>query len=438
MQRRPIDAHEAAALNRELVFAALGAENVISRAGLARSTGLSKATVSQIIDQFRRDGLIEIVGPGPSVKGRRPTLLRLDPQSRFVVGVQLEATSCSAVLADLHGQPVRKLSTAMPLASAEDALAAAADLIQQLRAGLPAGKLLGIGLGVPGLVDSARGIIRSAANLGWRDVPAGPAIAARTGIPTVLINRAKAAAVGEAWCGAGKGVDDLVCIYVSTGISAGIVLRGDLYRGAFMSEGEIGHHTMLPDGPLCPCGNRGCLQMFASGPAILTRLLERLRADPMLRTGSLADDEPDALTFELLAQAAAEGNTAVTDVLDSAADYLGIAVANLVNTLDPPLVILGGPVIDALPMLVPRVEAVIRRRALWVSAASVRVAASQLGQDAVALGAAAFLLRHISVIESGTGNGATLKKVQTVVLPEQGPQEQGPVLVPDLIGRGIL
>jgi predicted NBD/HSP70 family sugar kinase len=407
MQRRPIDAHEAAALNRELVFTVLGAEDVISRAGLARSTGLSKATVSQIIDQFNRDGLIETIGPGSSVRGRPPTLLRLDPQSRFVVGVQLEATSCTAILADLHGQPVRTLSTAMPCASAEEALTAAADLIVQIRAGLPPGKLLGIGLGVPGLVDSVHGIIRSAANLGWRDVPAGPTIATLTGIPTVLINRAKAAAVGEAWCGAGKGVDDLVCIYVSTGISAGIVLRGDLYRGARMSEGEIGHHTMLPGGPLCPCGNRGCLQMFASGPAILTSLLERLRADPACRTGPLANGEPDALTFAQLGQAAAEGNIAVNDVLDSAADYLGIAVANLVNTLDPPLVILGGPVIDALPMLVPRVEAVIRRRAVWLSAASVRVKASQLGQDAVALGAAAFLLRHISVVEPG--NGATLR-----------------------------
>lgn len=204
--------------------------------------------------------------------------------------------------------------------------------------------------------------------------------------------------MGEAWSGAAPGVDSSVCLYVSTGISAGIVNGRELYRGRSMSEGEIGHTTVLPDGPLCICGNRGCLLTVAAAPAILSRVRECLRANLLSLNNSLLDGEPDRLTLEAVGEAAAAGNPAVLEALDGVATYLGIAVANLVDILDPQMVVLGGPAILALPMLVPRIEAVVRRRAVWVSAPSVGVMASQLGKDAVALGAAAYLLSHSSIV----------------------------------------
>ncbi|HEV7214727.1 MAG TPA: ROK family protein, partial [Chloroflexota bacterium] len=215
---------------------------------------------------------------------------------------------------------------------------------------------------------------------------------------TLLINRGKAAAVGEAWSGAARDVDSSVCLYVSTGISAGIVIGRELYRGRSMSEGEIGHTTVLPDGPLCVCGNRGCLLTMAASPAILSHVRECLRATLPTLHQALLDDQPDGLTLEAIGAAAAAGNAAVLEALDGVAKYLGIAVANLVDILDPEMVVLGGPAILALPMLVPRIEAVVRRRAVWVSAPSVEILASQLGRDAVAIGAAAYLLSHSSIV----------------------------------------
>lgn len=402
MQLRRVDSRVARDLNREFVFRVLRAHPVISRTGLGRETGLSKATISQIVEQFSHDGLIEVMGQARSAKGRRPTILRLNPQSRFVIGVELGAVDCRAVLTDLHATPLRAQSLPVRSSAPEDVLDAAVTLVQELRAGLPGEKLLGIGIGSMGMVDSQRGVVRRAGDVGWRDVAVGPVVAARCALPTLLVNRGKAAAVGEAWSGAARGVDSSVCLYVSTGISAGIVIGRELYRGRSMSEGEIGHTTVLPDGPLCVCGNRGCLRTVAAAPAILAHVRECQRAHLLTSHDALLDDDPDSLTLEAVGAAAAAGNPAVLEALDGVAKYLGIAVANLVDILDPQMIVLGGPAILALPMLVPRIDAVVRRRAVWVSAPSVQVLASQLGKDAVAIGAAAYLLSHNSVVAPDT------------------------------------
>lgn len=165
-----------------------------------------------------------------------------------------------------------------------------------------------------------------------------------------------------------------------------------------MSEGEVGHVTVLPDGPLCACGNRGCLQTVAAGPAILARIREELRKNGRAGAPEWSAGTVDLLSLEMLGEVADEGDQIIAGVLDEAAEYLGIAAANLVNTLNPGMLILGGAVIRALPGLVPRIEAVIRRRALSVPAAAVKVVPSALGRTAVPIGAAAFLLSQVSVV----------------------------------------
>jgi glucokinase len=267
-----------------------------------------------------------------------------------------------------------------------------------LVADLPPGKLLGIGIGMPGLVDSREGVIRFAPDLGWKDIPVGRLFAERFNVPVTCLNRAKAAAYGEAWRGAGQTADSLIYISVSTGIAAGLVLNRRLYRGCTMSEGEIGHVTVIPDGPLCACGNRGCLQALAAGPAIVARVRGRLRECGQISpqwAGNL-----ELLNVETIGQAASAGDPIVLSALDEVAEYLGIVAANLINILNPQMLVLGGAVIQGIPALVPRVEAVVRRRAMAVSAQAVRVVASQLGRDAVPAGAAAFLLSQVSPVAS--------------------------------------
>ncbi len=396
MRRLRVDARVAAELNRAMVFDLLRSRQVVSRIGLARETSLSKATISQIVDEFIRAGFVETLGPGQSEKGRRPTLLRFDPRSRVVVGVEISDSSCAAVLTDLSGDKLRSASSPVRAAAPDDALHVASMLVTELTAEIPSEQILGIGIGTPGLVDSQSGIIQMAPDLGWQNVSVGPYFAERFSFPVAVVNRAKAAALGEAWSGAGRQVSDLVYVSVSTGISAGIVIGGQLYRGVSMSEGELGHITIVPDGPLCQCGNRGCLQALAAGPAILARVRERLRANPS-PVAQTIDRPLDLLDLGTLAELTNSEET-VTAVVDEAACYLGIAGANLVNVLNPGMLVFGGAVVRALPTLVPRIEREIRRRALSVPAAAVEVVSSQLGRDAVSIGAAALVLRRVSVV----------------------------------------
>ncbi|HUX87585.1 MAG TPA: ROK family transcriptional regulator, partial [Chloroflexota bacterium] len=396
VRRMRVDARVAGELNRAMVFDLLRSRQIVSRIGLARETNLSKATISQIVDEFIRAGFVETLGPGQSDKGRRPTMLRFDPQARLVVGVELGDSSCTAVLTDLSGAKLSATSASVHAQAPDEAVRVAISLVRELTAEVPFERILGIGVGTPGLVDSQAGVIQMAPDLGWQHVSVGPRFAERFPVPVAVVNRAKAAALGEAWSGAGRQASNLVYVSVSTGISAGIVIGGQLYRGVSMSEGELGHVTVIPDGPLCQCGNRGCLQALAAGPAILARIRERLRAEPS-SVGASVDRPLDLLSFDGLAELVAADAT-VSAVVDEAACYLGIAAANLVNVLNPGMLVLGGTVVRALPMLVPRIEREIRRRALSVPAAAVDVVSSQLGRDSVPIGAAAFVLRGVSVV----------------------------------------
>lgn len=418
-----------------MVYDLLRDRAVESRIGLVRATGLSKATMSQIIDQFIDEGLVEEIGPGTSQLGRRPTLLRFAATSRYAIGVELGDDASSVVLTNINGDILRALSTTYRPASADHAVGAAIELVAALTSEIPIAKLLGIGVGTPGLVDSQRGVIRVAPDLGWKNVSVGPRLAERFRVPITCLNRAKASAWGEAWCGAGEKAENLIYVSVSTGISAGIVLNRRLYRGVSMSEGEIGHVTILPDGPLCACGNRGCLQTLAAGPAILARVRERLRATGHRVTGG-PDSDVESLSLEAVSQAAADGDKLVGEVLRETAQYLGIAAGNLVNTLNPRMLVFGGSVIRALPTLVPEIESVIRQRAMSVPASAVEVVTSRLGRDAVTVGAAAFLLSQVSPVASdGVHSSNGHSSVSQIVYPNGG-LRASPGNQPDRPGGG--
>lgn len=411
MQRFRADARVAGELNRVLVFDAFRARRVISRAELARETGLSKGTISLIVDSFIRDGFVQTVGLGPAAKGRRPTLLRFDPAARYVVGLELSDSAVRAVRTDLDVAPLREAAAFHRGSGAAETVLATTDLLRSFNADLENGKLLGIGVGTPGLVDSRTGVIRMAPDLGWREVPVGAILAERFEVPVAVLNRAKAAALGEAWRGAGEGIDNLIYVSISTGIAAGIVIDQRLYFGESMSAGELGHTTVLPDGPLCACGNRGCLQTVAASPAILARARERLRQVDARGVRPVSRDL-DLLTLEDLADAERAGDSLTGEVLDETAELLGLAAANLVNLFNPRMLVLGGSVVRALPTLVPRIAAVVTRRAMAVPASAVQVVSSKLGAAAVSVGAAAFILTETPII--GTSRTTSLRRHRSV------------------------
>jgi predicted NBD/HSP70 family sugar kinase len=397
-------------LNKATVFNLLRDRGAISRVELARETGLSKATISEIVDGFIGSGYVRVLGPGESSGGRRPVLLEFDPEAHLAIGIGFSDDSITAVLADLRAQPLRKCSAEVHTHSPEEAVEISERLVADLVAGVPREKLLGIGIGAPGVVDSQTGVVKIAPGWRWQDVPIGKRIADRFGLPVAAVNRSKASALGEAWCGAGRQAANLVYVLVGSGISAGIVVGGELYRGVTMSEGEIAHVTVAPGGPLCHCGNRGCLRAVATEDAILAKARERIRDGHPTAMRKMIEGRVDLLTLHTLAQAAEADDELASSLVEEVAGHIGIATSGLVNILNPQMLILGGTVVETIPKLLRSVEAETRRRAVAISSAALRVVASPLGRDAASIGAAAFLLSQISPIGEMTSRMVTLPK----------------------------
>ncbi len=259
-------------------------------------------------------------------------------------------------------------------------------------------QLAGIGFSAPGPIDMETGTVTESPNLpGWQNVPLRDIVQDKYKIPTSLIHDATAAALAEHRLGAGKGVRDLVYITVSTGIGGGIIIDGKLYTGAKGTAGEIGHMTIDANGPRCSCGNTGCLEVLASGTAMAREARKRLEAGEVSLLSQLAGGNPENITAETIALAAERGDRLAGEVILQAATYLGIGMANLVNILNPEMIIVGGGVANMGDRLLKPAIEVVRERAFKLPARTVRIVRAGLSGNAELLGAAMFALESRTV-----------------------------------------
>ncbi len=252
----------------------------------------------------------------------------------------------------------------------------------------PGRTLAAVGLAVPGPIDFERGVVADAPNLpGWHDVPVARLLSDMLGCPVVLENDANAAAFGEWRLGAGQGARHVVYLTVSTGIGGGLVLGGQLYRGANGAAGELGHLPLVEDGPLCGCGARGCLEQLASGTAVARRAREMLGRNgaPVLARLAAGDRE---ITAELVHQAAEQGDLDAREIIDRAGRYLGSGLVAFVNIFNPDVIVIGGGTAKIGAMLLEPALAELNTRAFRIAREHVRVVPAQLGDRAGALGAA--------------------------------------------------
>jgi predicted NBD/HSP70 family sugar kinase len=259
-----------------------------------------------------------------------------------------------------------------------------ADIISEAIATVPPTPLglLGIGVGVHGFVEHPRGHLILAPNLGWRDVPVADLFRQRFSAPIYVDNEANAGALAETWVGVAREVRHLVYLSVGIGLGAGLIIDGDLYRGSTGTAGEFGHTTVDPAGPLCNCGNRGCLEVFVSERALVSEL-QPLRFD----SATLAADE--------VFRAANDGDPAAIAALRRIGEYLGIGVANAINTFNPQLVVVGGPMARGAGHVLDPIQRVVEQRALTQLRRSAPVVLSQLGEMACAIGCGVMVLREL-------------------------------------------
>ena len=266
-----------------------------------------------------------------------------------------------------------------------------------LTARVPQGaELPAIGLGTPGLVDGQSGVTRPAADTGRAEARIKALVEEHLRLRALVANRSKVGALAELLQGAGRGVSDLISISIGSGMAAGIVHERRLYMGANSSAGELGHVTVHPDGPPCPCGNRGCLQQFASGPALADLARARLREGGAGILRTLLGDHLERINAHTVLRAALEGDPLARSVADEAARSLGIAIANLINLFNPELIVLGGPVGRSAQALLEPLQEEVRRRAQAIPLSAARIVTSELGSEAGAAGAAARVLQQAS------------------------------------------
>jgi len=319
-------------------------------------------------------------------------------KERYIVGVDLGGTNIVAGAMPLDGSREIAMRTTLTLAdggadSVVDRIAAMIeDVIAQTSAetGAARSDFLGVGIGSPGPLDREKGIVIVTPNLGWKNFPLRDEISTRVKLDATLDNDANCATLGEFWCGAAVGGRNVIGMTLGTGIGGGIILDGKLYHGSSDSAGEIGHTTIDSTGRRCKCGNYGCLEAYASGPAIAERGREALRGDEtdsMLQT--MVDGDLKRITAQTVYEAAKRGDALAREVVRETARLLGAGVSNLINIFNPDVVVLAGGVTQAGDELFEPLRAEVRRRAFKPAVEACRIVPGLLPLSAGVVGAIA-------------------------------------------------
>lgn len=313
--------------------------------------------------------------------------------AELFAGVDLGGTGIKAVIGTSTGQIVAKghaptLSHEGPAA----VLQRIAQLVEQL-AQQASGRPVAVGMGVPGLVDVAAGVTKFLPNMPshWREVPAAQTLTDLLKCPVKILNDARAATLGELKFGRGRDCPNLTFAFfgIGTGIGGGVVIDGKLRLGPLGAAGELGHQTVMPDGPLCGCGNHGCLETLASGPAIAFEGQRLMRIGLAPRLHEFVNGHTEAVSTREMIAAAEAGDEAIRDAILRAATYLGIGIANVAIALHPELIVIGGGVAEMGALLFDRVREVVRQRIRMFPADTVAIEPSLLGERAGELGALA-------------------------------------------------
>ncbi|MDQ0793264.1 ROK family transcriptional regulator [Streptomyces sp. B1I3] len=376
--------------NLERVVRAVRMAGSLTQAEIARSTGLSAATVSNIVRELKDGGTVEVTPT--SAGGRRARSVSLSGDAGIVIGVDFGHTHLRVAIGNLAHQVLAEESEPLDVdASSAQGFGRAEQLVNRLveTTGISPGKVIGVGLGVPGPIDVESGTLGSTSILpGWTGINPSQELSGRLGVPVYVDNDANLGALGELVWGSGRGVRDLAYIKVASGVGAGLVIDGHIYRGPGGTAGEIGHITLDEAGPVCRCGNRGCLETFTAARYVL----------PLLRPSHGPD-----LTMERVVQLAREGDPGCRRVIGDVGRYIGSGVANLCNLLNPSRVVLGGSLAEAGELVLGPIRDSVSRYAIPSAARQLSVLPGALGGRAEVLGALALVLSEMgdsSLLES--------------------------------------
>ncbi|MFP4344829.1 MAG: ROK family protein [Anaerolineales bacterium] len=400
MVRRPVTGDQMLIrkMNTSIVLDCLRMHAPLSRANLAERTGLNRSTISSIVSDLIDQTLVRETEYQSSGVGRPGMSLELDPRGGCAVGVEIGVDFISIILTDFVADVLWRRRVPSDSAEGQEVIVKRAEelVAQALTLGQERGlQPLGIGLGVPGLVDVREGTLVVAPNLGWQDVPLERLWSTRFNLPVFVENEANAAALGEYFFGVARDVTNFIYLSAGVGLGGGIIIGSKLFRGSGGYAGEIGHMTMVPGGEPCGCGKRGCWETVAGPRAIMGHVVEALTEQPRGALYELVEGDLERVTVDIVVKAAGDGDRVALQALEEVGQQLGVGIANLINIFNPELVVLGGALSLAGDFLMPVVEQTVRSHTLAQPRRVVRLARSAHGADACVRGTVALVLDDI-------------------------------------------
>lgn len=377
------------ALNRSAVLNTVKSRGPIGRAEIARRTGLSPATVSSLTADLIERQLILETEPGESSGGRRPILLDINPGGGYVVGIKLTESHIIAALINLEAQVLDRRTDDLPGTAPAQVVSSIATSVAQLleTAGLQHGQLLGVGVGLAGVVDAEAGVSRQQPFLNWRDVPLGKMLSETLNTLVHIDNDVNALTLAERLYGRGQGIDDFLTVTVGRGVGLGIVIGGQLFRGARGGGGEFGHLVVDVNGPACECGKRGCLEAYIGESGLLRQ------ADQFAQAGEM----PPVDSVDQLLALAMDGHLQAAQLFERSGRSLGQGIANLVNLFNPARILISGEGVRYGELFFSAMRQALEANTMPALLGDTEVRIDPWGDDAWAVGAASLVLRDLFV-----------------------------------------
>ncbi|MGF7058188.1 ROK family transcriptional regulator [Brassicibacter mesophilus] len=385
-------------INTSTILQIIRNNEPISRADISKITGLNRATVSNNVGNLIDMNIIREIGIGESSGGRKPVLLELNPKAFYVIGVDMGTTKVSTALIDIEGEIVKKVVNPFNTNSSY------ADVLKTIKESILSAmpeneedieRIIGIGMGIHGLVNHDKGISIYAPAFNWHDIDFKEYFEGEFSVPVIVDNDVRVMALAEKWFGSAKQASNFVCLNIGTGIGAGMFLNGELYRGSSFGAGEIGHINVMNRGPKCNCGNYGCLEVAASGIAIVDRFIEKIKYGEKSIAVDFVNGKLDEIDGAVIYHAALEGDKLAVEVLNETGKYIGLGVAVIVNLLNPEMILIGGGVSNAGKFLFDPIKETVLHKAMSHNARNTFIGPTGLGENCGLIGAATLVLREL-------------------------------------------
>ncbi|MDP4180675.1 MAG: ROK family transcriptional regulator [Bacillota bacterium] len=380
--------------NQTVILDMIRVHKAISRAELSKLTGLSPTAAGVIVNELLEMGYITESGIGESKGGRRPVLIELRPGSLYSIGIDMDVNYISLVLMDSTSRIIEEKMLAMPRTLIfEKVMKVIQHEVKNTinKYYLDTDRLLGIGFSVPGMVDSRECKVIFAPNMGWENVDIKQHFTELPDIKVYVENEAMASAIGENWIGCCQEISNFVCVNIKSGVGSGIFINGKPYRGANGITGEIGHMVVDPNGLKCRCGNYGCLETKTSSSYMVEQAKKLVKEGIASKLNDIEDIEE--ITAKSIIDSAKAGDEAARNILLDAARFLGLAISNIVNILNPQKIVLGKEFINYSDIVLDHLKEIVMLKALRQSSKDIEITESMLGERASALGSAIIPLK---------------------------------------------